>query len=1042
MERPAAALVAPLEEPLVSDRPGTVIGSYKLLEQIGEGGFGIVYLAEQQQPVRRKVALKVIKPGMDSKQVIARFEAERQALALMDHPSIAKVLYAGATDSGRPYFIMELVRGVPITQFCDENELTPRERLELFIRVCQAVQHAHQKGIIHRDLKPTNVLLSLQDGAPVVKVIDFGIAKALGQERLTDKTLFTGFAQMIGTPLYMSPEQAEMSGQEADTRTDIYALGVLLYELLTGTTPFDKERLKAASYDEIRRIIREEEPAKPSTRISTLGQAASTVSAKRKSDPRRLSQLLRGELDWIVMKALDKDRNRRYDTASSFAADVKRYLDNDPVQACPPSAVYRFRKFARRNRGALLTATVVACAALLAVAGLTASTVLTWQTLERERQNSYYQRIALAEREWSANNLGGMERLLDACPTNLRGWEWRYLRRLRYKRLPVMEHAGAVLSVAVSSDGERIASSSQDGIIKIWDAKTGQELRSIHAHDSHARSIVFSPDGQSLASGSWDRTVKIWDAHTGQERNTLKGHQLKVWNVAFSPDGKLLASGGGQAVGELKLWNAITGQEVRSFPGMTSRVYCVAFSPDGQHLASGTAGLDTTIKLWDVRTGQKLLTFPRHKSDVTGLAFSPDGRLLASCAAEVISAGGELKVWDASTGRLIHDLHTHTHDVWSVAFSPDGHRVASGSSDQTVKIWDVASGQEALTLRDHVAAVRSVVFNPDGHRLFSCAADGTVRVWDATPLGHQDEEDCVTLRGHSDEVKSVAFHPLDPAVVASASVDGTIKLWNTRTGNTLRTIPAGGVMSLAFSPDGHLLATVGNDKGVNIWDTLSGSLIKPLYAGQHGGDISVVFLPDGRRIASADWDFVVRIWDLGTGKPIHTLVGHSWVINCLAASADGRHVASASTDGTVRLWDVESGKEVVGPVLKKRATGSCVAFSRDGHQLASSCVDQSVKVWDTSTWKLLHSLPDRTGVPRSVAFGPDGQCLAWGGTDCTVKVWQAATAEPNVLRGHTNWVHSVAFSPDSKQIASGSADRTVKIWKVPVLREATQPADQ
>jgi serine/threonine protein kinase/predicted Zn-dependent protease len=359
--------------PAMTERPGTVIGPYKLLEQIGEGGFGVVFMAEQQHPVRRKVALKVVKPGMDTKQVVARFEAERQALALMDHPHIAHVLDAGATDTGRPYFVMELIRGVPITAFCDDNRLTPRERLELFLAVCQAVQHAHQKGIIHRDLKPSNVLVTLLDGTPTVKVIDFGIAKALGQERLTDKTLCTGFAQLIGTPLYMSPEQAEMSGRDVDTRTDIYALGVLLYELLTGTTPFDKERLREASYDEIRRIIREEEPAKPSTRISTLGQAATTISANRKSEPPRLSQLIRGELDWIVMKALEKDRNRRYDTASSFAADVHRYLDDEPVQACPPTLARRVAKWSRRHKS-LVGAAVVVCV----LAALTGASNLLW----------------------------------------------------------------------------------------------------------------------------------------------------------------------------------------------------------------------------------------------------------------------------------------------------------------------------------------------------------------------------------------------------------------------------------------------------------------------------------------------------------------------------------------------------------------------------------------------------------------------------------------------------------------------------------------
>jgi serine/threonine protein kinase len=358
-----------------SEYPGTVIGPYKLLEQIGEGGFGIVFMAEQQHPVHRKVALKVLKPGMDTRQVIARFEAERQALALMDHPHIARVFDGGETLSGRPYFVMELVKGLPITAYCDQGHLTPRERLELFVPVCQAVQHAHQKGVIHRDLKPSNILVTQHDGTPVVKVIDFGVAKAIGQH-LTDKTLFTQFAQLIGTPLYMAPEQAALSGLDVDTRSDIYSLGVLLYELLTGTTPFDSERLKEAGYDEMRRILREEEPPKPSTRMSTLGQAATTISTNRKTDPNRLRQLFRGELDWIVMKALEKDRNRRYETASAFAADVQHYLHDEPVHACPPSAWYRFRKFARRNRVPLALVTLATAALLVMVAGLAAGVVL------------------------------------------------------------------------------------------------------------------------------------------------------------------------------------------------------------------------------------------------------------------------------------------------------------------------------------------------------------------------------------------------------------------------------------------------------------------------------------------------------------------------------------------------------------------------------------------------------------------------------------------------------------------------------------------
>ncbi len=351
-----------------SEQPGASIGPYKLLEKIGEGGFGTVWVAEQQRPLRRKVALKVLKPGMDSRQVLARFEAERQALAIMDHPNIATVHDGGVSAAGRPFFVMELVKGLPVTEFCDQQQLTPRARLELFLQVCQAVQHAHQKGIIHRDLKPSNILVAMHDTKPVVKVIDFGIAKAMGQE-LTDKTLYTGFVQMMGTPLYMSPEQAGQSSLDVDTRSDIYSLGVLLYELLTGTTPFDKERFRKAAHDEIRRIIREEEPPKPSTKLSASKDSLPSVSAQRHMEPEKLTRVVRGELDWIVMKALEKDRSRRYETANGFALDVQRYLANEPVTACPPSTAYRLRKFVRRNRTAVAGASLMLLVLILAGGG-------------------------------------------------------------------------------------------------------------------------------------------------------------------------------------------------------------------------------------------------------------------------------------------------------------------------------------------------------------------------------------------------------------------------------------------------------------------------------------------------------------------------------------------------------------------------------------------------------------------------------------------------------------------------------------------------
>jgi serine/threonine protein kinase len=387
MEQPVFGDTADLGRPI--EPGGRTIGRYKLLERIGEGGFGVVYMAEQQEPVRRKVALKVIKPGMDTRRVISRFEAERQALSQMDHPNIAKVLDAGAADSGRPYFVMELVKGQPITQYCDEKHLTPRQRLELLLPVCQAIQHAHQKGIIHRDIKPTNVLVAEYDQQSVPKVIDSGVAKAISQP-LTEKTLFTGFGQIVGTVEYMSPEQAKVNQRDIDTRSDIYSLGVLMYELLTGSTPFDKERLRSAAWDEMLRIIREEEPPKPSTKLSS-NEVLPSVAANRSMEPARLTRTIRGDLDWVVMKALEKDRTRRYETANGLARDIERFLADQPVEACPPSAAYRFRKFSRRNRVALATVALVAASLVL---GTVAST---WQAIRATRAEGLAEERLIAE---------------------------------------------------------------------------------------------------------------------------------------------------------------------------------------------------------------------------------------------------------------------------------------------------------------------------------------------------------------------------------------------------------------------------------------------------------------------------------------------------------------------------------------------------------------------------------------------------------------------------------------------------------------------
>jgi WD40 repeat protein/serine/threonine protein kinase len=1054
----AAPLVPTVDEPL-PERPGTVIGPYKLMEQIGEGGMGLVFVAEQQHPVRRKVALKVIKPGQDTKEVIARFEAERQALALMDHPNIARVLDAGATASGQPYFVMELVKGTPITQFCDDHRLTPRQRLELFLSVCQAVQHAHQKGIIHRDVKPSNVLVSSHDGTPVVKVIDFGVAKAVGQQ-LTEKTLYTGFAQMIGTPLYMSPEQAGLSDLDVDTRTDLYALGVLLYELLTGTTPFEGARLRQAGYDEIRRIIREEEPPKPSTRISTLGQAASTVSGNRQSDPKQLGQLMRGELDWIVMKALEKDRNRRYETANAFAADVQRYLHDEPVQACPPTAGYRLHKFARKHQR--LLASVAACAALLLL-GVAGST---WQALratqaeslalaerdekEQARQAEVEQRaaavqseqVAQEERVKAQRQRDEAQRQRDevqALNEQLRATQDKLRSRTYAAEINLAQHA---FEAGVSRRTRDLLEKHRPRVGETdlrgfeWnylDRLCHQDLLTLKGHTSGITIVVYSPDGKRLASASSDQTVKVWDAQTGQELLSFKRHTGVVLSLAFSPDGKRLASGGPATDGpyEVKVWDAQTGQE---FFTLKDVARYPAFSPDGKRLAGGNRRMG---KVWDAQTGQELLTFSGESNQVT---FSPDGKRLAT------AADSTLKVRDAQTGQELFGCKGHSANIIRLAFSPDGKRLASASWDKTAKVWDAQTGEDLLTLKGHSDYVWSVSFSPDGKRL-ATGGDKTVKVWDA-----QTGLELHTFKGHWAEVRTVAFSP-DGERLASA--DGVeVKVWDAHTDRKAFTLRGRGptdVASVAFSPGGKHLATgrVGSGNGpgeVQVWDAQTGRELFTLQAYIRGVR-SVAFSPEGRRLATGNsfpgspGPGEVQVWDAQTGQEFFTVKGGGL---CVAFSPYGKHLASASSGspqvGRVTVWDAQTGKDL----FTLKGSGSCVAFSPDGKRLASASTGWGpqqgvVKVWDAQTGQELVSCTGHGHGINEVVFSPDGHRLASASWDNTVKVWDAHTGQELLtLIGHAGMVGSVAFSPDGKRLASasrGPGKWDVKVWEAQTGQE-------
>jgi len=1029
----------------LSEGPGTLIGPYKLMEQIGEGGMGLVFVAEQQQPVRRKVALKVIKPGMDTRPVVARFEAERQALALMDHPNIARVLDGGETVNGRPFFVMELVKGVPITDYCDLNRLPPRERLELFMSVCQAVQHAHHKGIIHRDLKPSNVLVTSHDGTPVVKVIDFGVAKAIGQQ-LTDKTLYTHFSQLVGTPLYMSPEQAGHSGLDVDTRTDIYALGVLLYELLTGTTPFDGARFQEAAHDEVRRIIREEDPPRPSTRISTLGQAATSLTANRKSDPKKLSEFLRGELDWIVMKCLEKDRNRRFETVNALAMDLSRYLNDEQVLACPPSTWYRFRKFARRHRKALATATAIGMLTLLAFVLLVVSNVVIGRqqeetekalaaetrakgdledALKRERRSVYFQRIARADLEWWSCNVARADQILDECPSEYRHWEWHYLKRLCHSEVRAFGgHARPIRGLAFSPEGRRLASGSEDQTVKVWSLDAKEPPVTLLGHGQQVNAVAFSPDGRRLASGSGDWTAgkageaKVWDLSTGKELFSLKGNKGAIAGVVFSPDGRLIATAGWD--GTLRLWDSATGKELRRMDHKNA-VKCVAFSPDGKQIAVGAYAhtSDPSITLWNVADGRKLGTLSGTAS-VLGVAFSPDGR-------QLVSAGWDhtARIWDVSRARELFVLRGHKEVVHSVAFSPDGSQVASAAIDGMVKLWNSQSGDELFTLRGHSGSVFGVAFSPGGGCLASAGSDRTVKLWDLTSRPQNR-----TFSWPDANRPRLAVSPNGQLLAAanrwpsSRNRKPRVRVVEMRTGRQVLALPEypDGFNSVAFSPDGKLLAT---DWGASAktWDAQTGREI--LTFASHAGPVTAVaFTHDSTGLITASEDHTVKLWDAGNGKEMCTLAGHAAPVTALAVSPQTPYLASASKDHTVRIWKI-TGQPDAEPAFTffgHQQAVTDVAFSPDGQLVASASERGTVRVWRLCPGpdSVVHVLAGNGIAANSVCFSPDGKRLASAHEDGSVIVWDTATGlEALSMRRQLLRAHGVLFSPDGQRLVVG-----------------------
>jgi WD40 repeat protein/serine/threonine protein kinase len=1108
---PAIAVLADLDQSTATADAGrapgapglqTALGDFLIRREVGRGGMGIVYEAEQLS-LGRRVALKVLPfaAALDARQ-LQRFKNEAQAAAHLQHQHIVPV-YGIGCERGVHYYAMQYIDGQTLAAVIQElrhrrqedaedkeprrqedketrnavnrtvdksgapGSLSPcllvsssgfyRTVANLGIQAAEALEHAHQQGIVHRDIKPANLLVEWRtEGVNVdwrpggvnpqrLWITDFGLAHIQSQAGLTMS------GDLVGTLRYMSPEQALAKRVPVDHRTDLYSLGVTLYELLTLQPVFD-----GSDREELLRQIAFEEPR----------------------PPRRCEPAVPTELETIVLKAMAKNPDERYATAQELADDLRRFLEEKPIRARRPTLRQRAVKWARRHKTVVRAALVVF---LLAVAGLVISTALIWRanddlnranadlkgTLDRERQNAYYQRIALAEREWSANNLNRMLQLLNECPPDLRGWEWYYLQRLRLKPLPPLRHDAAVFSAAFSPDGERIASAAQDGKVTIWDARRGRQLFQFRAHDKHVRSVAYSPDGRLLATSSWDKTAKVWDVQTlVPERapsplRTLS-HRGVRYSAVFSPDGKRLASAGHYTIrldglfrqfAEVKIWDPVSGQELCTLEGQERPTWsAVTFSPDGQFLATGHHEEDKdgivgkVVHIWEANTGRKIRTLVGHDQPVQSVAFSPDGRLLASGAgkpADVAGADGELKIWDVPTGRVLFDLRGHI-TVFALAFSPDGRRLASAGQDHTIKLWDPATGKEVITLRGHADIVRTVAFSPNGRQLVSASHDMTVRVWDATPLNGQTDSASVTLRGHEGDVASLAFSP-DGHYLVSAGLDRTVRVWDARTGEQLKALQGhkGVVLTLALSPDGRWLASRGSlDPTVTIWDTTTWEVNRLFHQPSNRINHSVAFSPNGKLLAAGGASpsdvnqQVVIIRDASTGREIHRMPGDTWNISGVAFDRTGEFLASAGADSTVHIWDVHAGKQVVTLQPGHEGCATCVDFSPDGRYLASGSLDRTLKIWSTRTWTLRRTLPDAYGGIQSLAFAPDSQRVAWGGTDATVKIADVTTGLiMETLRGHTGRVNKVAFSADGQQIASASADGTVKIWKAPPVAE-------